>query len=281
MKNNRAEIIAVIKEFSGHDNSITIPRIFIEITGSVELAAMLNQLIYWSDRAVRKDGLVYKSSKDWMAELGVTDYTVRRFKELPFVKYVNHRANNAPTSHYSVDFNELITRIVEINKSRIVENNKSQSVEINKSLTEITHKITQEIKELPPVSEPFSVEPERIPVVYANNEYHEVDEIKEVKPKHGANYRSLMSAVASVCRMDINIKTQAGQVGKAAKELDVAGYTPEQVYDFLDWWKKFDWRWTKEHRVPAPHELLTNISKTVEEKKPEVTDEYLRSIGYK
>lgn len=132
-----------------------------------------------------------------------------------------------------------------------------------------------------PEPEPFSVEPERVPVIYANNEYHEVDEIKEVKPKHGANYRSLMSAVASVCRMDINIKTQAGQVGKAAKELDVAGYTPEQVYDFLDWWKKFDWRWTKEHRVPAPHELLTNISKTVEEKKPEVTDEYLRSIGYK
>jgi hypothetical protein len=124
-------------------------------------------------------------------------------------------------------------------------------------------------------------EPERIPVVYANNEYVEVEDIKETKPKHGKNYKSLISAVASVCKMDIGIKTQAGQVGKAARELDNAGYTPDQVYDFLDWWKKFDWRWQKEHRYPSPHELLTTISKTVEEKKPEPTDEYLRSIGYK
>lgn len=102
-----------------------------------------------------------------------------------------------------------------------------------------------------------------------------------IKEKRTSNYKPLMSAIASVCHMDLKVKTQASMVGKAAKELDVAGYTPEQVYDFLDYWKKFDWRWTKEHRVPAPHELLTNISKTVEEKKPEVTDEYLRSIGYK
>lgn len=119
----------------------------------------------------------------------------------------------------------------------------------------------------PPEPEPFGDDPEPTPVA--------------IKEKRTSNYKPLMSAVASVCRMDINIRTQASMIGKAAKELDVAGYTPDQVYDFLDWWKKFDWRWTKEHRVPAPHELLTNISKTVEEKKPEVTDEYLRSIGYK
>ena len=109
----------------------------------------------------------------------------------------------------------------------------------------------------------------------------EPEYVDDIKEKRTSNYKPLVTAIASVCRMDLKVKTQAGQVGKAAKELDVAGYTPEQVYDFLDWWKKFDWRWTKEHRVPAPHELLTNISKTVEEKKPEVTDEYLRSIGYK
>lgn len=155
----------------------------------------------------------------------------------------------------------------------------SPSVNSLPSSNHITHNT---LKELPQNdSEPFSVEPERIPVVYANNEYVEVEDIKETKPKHGKNYKSLISAVASVCKMDIGIKTQAGQVGKAARELDNAGYTPDQVYDFLDWWKKFDWRWQKEHRYPSPHELLTTISKTVEEKKPEPTDEYLRSIGYK
>ena len=106
-------------------------------------------------------------------------------------------------------------------------------------------------------------EPERIPVAYVNNEYVEVDEVKESKPKHGDNYRSLMSAIASVCKMDIGIRTQASQIGKAAKELDNAGYTPDQVYDFLGWWKKNDWRWAKNQRNPAPHELLVTISKSI------------------
>jgi len=123
-------------------------------------------------------------------------------------------------------------------------------------------------------------EPERIPVAYVNNEYVEVDEIKETKPKHGANYRSLMSAIASVCKMDISIRTQASQVGKAAKELDVAGYTPDQVYDFLDWWKRNDWRWAKNQRHPAPHELLNTISKSIVVQEKELTDEELREMGY-
>ena len=134
------------------------------------------------------------------------------------------------------------------------------------SLLHITHIPHTTLKEVQP-PEPFGDDPEPTP--------------EPIKEKRTSNYKPLLGAIASVCRMDLKVKTQAGQVGKAAKELDVAGYTPDQVYDFLDWWKKFDWRWTKEHRVPAPHEVLTNISKTVEEKKPEVTDEYLRSIGYK
>ena len=133
----------------------------------------------------------------------------------------------------------------------------------------------------PPVESLGSTpEPVRIPVVYVNNEYTEVDEIKESKPKHGENYRSLMSAVASVCRMDIGIKTQASQVGKAARELDEGGYTPDQVYDFLDWWKREDWRWQKEKRNPSPHEILTTISRSIVKAEPKMTDEELRRIGY-
>jgi hypothetical protein len=151
----------------------------------------------------------------------------------------------------------------------------------NLSPLHIYHIPHNTLKELPQNdSEPFSIEPVRIPVVYANNEYVEVDEIKETKPKHGANYKSLMSAVASVCRMDIGIKTQAGQVGKAARELDEGGYTPDQVYDFLDWWKREDWRWQKEKRNPSPHEILTTISRSIVKAEPKMTDDELRRIGY-
>jgi hypothetical protein len=145
------------------------------------------------------------------------------------------------------------------------------------SLSSSNHITHNTLKELPSVQPP---EPERIPVVYVNDEYQEVEEIRETKPKHGENYRSLMSAVASVCRMDIGIKTQAGQAGKAARELDEGGYTPDQVYDFLDWWKREDWRWQKEKRNPSPHEILTTISRSIVKAEPKMTDDELRRIGY-
>jgi hypothetical protein len=207
--------------------------------------------------------------------------TVARLKEKGYITVVGRRKT---THQYEYNLNvELIHATAARMHQMNVQQMNVHVVNINKFTTCTS---SSSPRALNPLDEPSvesldsTPEPERIPVVYVNDEYTEVDEIKESKPKYGENYRSLMSAVASVCRMDIGIKTQAGQVGKAARELDEGGYTPDQVYDFLDWWKREDWRWQKEKRNPSPHEILTTISRSIVKAEPKMTDEELRRIGY-
>lgn len=76
--NNRDYISSIITQFSGQNNIIPIPVIYIEITEDYHTAALLNQLIYWSDRTSRKDGYFYKSYKEWEEEIQLSKYQVMR-----------------------------------------------------------------------------------------------------------------------------------------------------------------------------------------------------------
>ena len=213
-------------------------------------------------------GMIREHRKQLIKEGYITCTKNQHSQTVVIHNWTNPRTYDGTVQNQSSDKSEL-------KESESLGESDGQSVlnpSVN-SLSSSNHITHNTLKELPP-------EPERIPVVYVNDEYQEVEEIRETKPKHGANYKSLMSAVASVCRMDIGIKTQAGQVGKAARELDEGGYTPDQVYDFLDWWKREDWRWQKEKRNPSPHEILTTISRSIVKAEPKMTDDELRRIGY-
>ena len=76
--NNRDYISSIITQFSGQNNIIPIPTIYIRITEDYPTAALLNQLIYWSDRTHRKDGYFYKSYKEWEDEIYLSKYQVMR-----------------------------------------------------------------------------------------------------------------------------------------------------------------------------------------------------------
>ena len=147
-------------------------------TGGIHRAAidtiMLSQLIYWSDRATREDGMVYKTSKDWIEELGVTGYAVRKFNKLPYIKTRVMKANASPTTHYRLDmdaFIELVMRHLQIETPVDIDESRDQidesyddiddsdipfrqdipaiptipPVDFGKSLTETTPDITTEI----------------------------------------------------------------------------------------------------------------------------------------
>jgi len=45
---NRDDVLSIVRQFTGHENIISVPRILIELTGDPILAMMLNQLLYWS-----------------------------------------------------------------------------------------------------------------------------------------------------------------------------------------------------------------------------------------
>ena len=42
---NRDDVLSIVRQFTGHENIIAVPRILIELTGDPILAMMLNQLL--------------------------------------------------------------------------------------------------------------------------------------------------------------------------------------------------------------------------------------------
>lgn len=101
-------------QMAGQNNTIALNRVFVELTGSMELGALLGQLVYWTPRTKNPDGWVYKSTRQWQEELGaVTDYSIRLFKKLPYVETVVKRANGSPTTHYRINQQALCQAIME------------------------------------------------------------------------------------------------------------------------------------------------------------------------
>lgn len=147
--NNRDYISSIITQFSGQNNIIPIPTIYIRITEDYPSAALLNQMIYWSDRTSRKDGYFYKSYNEWYEELHLTEYQVRRatkkLKSFGFVDTALKKANGAPTLHYKVDTKEVSEWILKKLKNGNLRNSRMDSEETQESLTEITTKTTTEI----------------------------------------------------------------------------------------------------------------------------------------
>ncbi|WP_049401116.1 conserved phage C-terminal domain-containing protein [Staphylococcus epidermidis] len=147
--NNRDYISSIITQFSGQNNIIPIPTIYIRITEDYPSAALLNQMIYWSDRTNRKDGYFYKSYNEWYEELHLTEYQVRRatkkLKSFGFVDTALKKANGAPTLHYKVDTKEVSEWILKKVKNGNLRNSRMDSEETQESLTEITTKTTTEI----------------------------------------------------------------------------------------------------------------------------------------
>ena len=146
--NNRDYISSIITQFSGQNNIVPIPVIYIEITEDYHTAALLNQLIYWSDRTSRKDGYFYKSYKEWEEEIHLSKYqvmrSIKKLKNMGIVETALKKANGAPTVHYKVDSEVTSQWIVKKLNNGKSTNLTMDSKETQQSLTEITTEITTE-----------------------------------------------------------------------------------------------------------------------------------------
>lgn len=146
--NNRDYISSIITQFSGQNNIIPIPAIYLKITEDYPTAALLNQLIYWSDRTHRKDGYFYKSYKEWEDEIYLSKYqvmrSIKKLKSMGIVETALKKANGAPTVHYKVDSKVTSQWIVKFLNNGKSTNLTMDSEETQQSLTEITTEITTE-----------------------------------------------------------------------------------------------------------------------------------------
>lgn len=272
---NQEKVMAFIKSVSGQSNVIVVPHIFLQITGDLMLAAMLSQLIYWSDRSVRPDGLVYKSAQDWFDEVGAKRYSVGCFKKLPYVHYVIKKANGVPTSHYSVDFDLLFDTISQFQQKEAQKSTRGNaikgqvicndfliepppqavpSVAGGSSITDLTTEITTE-----------NIKPKGLAQDCAASESDPPpDSVSQPKLKRGQqkdpNYWPMMQAISKVTGFDLKITALAKRAGVVATQLLKAGYTPADVISFETYWKETDWRWQKSRVMPVPSDILSRIA---------------------
>ena len=103
-------IFEAIKAISGQSKILTIPRLFIDLTGSLESALLLSQCIYWSDKG--QDGWFYKSYHEWKVEITLSEYQIRKAAKFlcneNILKTKLKKANGSPILHYKIDVDALI-----------------------------------------------------------------------------------------------------------------------------------------------------------------------------
>lgn len=137
------------RRLSGQENVFTVPRIYVQYTGDLTTAVLLNQIVFYSDKSKRRDGFFYKTYEEWEKEICLSKRQVRyatdKLKELGIVETKIKKANGAPTVHYKLDYDKLVDSIVTKCHFPIEQNVTIESNKMSLSLTEITTENTTEI----------------------------------------------------------------------------------------------------------------------------------------
>jgi hypothetical protein len=212
---SQQQMIDLIKKMSGQNSIIAVQKLYVSLLGEANAALLLSQLVYWSDKATRVDGFIYKSYKDWAEEIGLSQYQVKRAADylvkVNLAKKKLHRADGAPTLHYKVDFDVLVDAIIkkldnpkfqlaskpktgfkkaskpdyeESSQSDYKESSQSDYEESSQSLTETTQETTQEINI--PEKEHSGTTPKNLP-----------DQSSEAKPSDANTHPKNQSPKAS------------------------------------------------------------------------------------
>jgi len=100
------DIFQLIKDLAGQKNIIAVPRLFIDLMGSVEGGLFLSQALYWSDRTTNQQNWFWKTYHEWYHETRLTKYQVKKLatkcERYGFLKTKVKKANGNPTLHYKI-----------------------------------------------------------------------------------------------------------------------------------------------------------------------------------
>ncbi|AWK84056.1 conserved phage C-terminal domain-containing protein [Photobacterium damselae] len=105
----------LLSELLGQGANLSIPRLFIRMCcGSYNHAAVLAQLVFWSNKSSRTDGWFYKSQVELGGELELSRDQVKRSVKYLTTNFGNaihtklKKANGVPTTHYFIDIKALL-----------------------------------------------------------------------------------------------------------------------------------------------------------------------------
>lgn len=112
-----SDVKQLIAAISGQANMLSIPRVYIDFTGSVEAALLLSQIVYWSDRTKDEEGWFYKSYREWEEEITLSKYCVskyvKRLQAAGVLETKVKKANGDPTLHYRLNWDAFSLSLVE------------------------------------------------------------------------------------------------------------------------------------------------------------------------
>lgn len=129
----------LIRSLVGQANVLTIPRVFITVTGDHISALLLSQILYWTSRTDDPEGWFYKSAKEWEEELAISDYQLSRAtKKLAEagVQTKLKKVAGAPTQHYRIDEETFLKWISEKLGNGFLEEAESDFRESGKRISE-------------------------------------------------------------------------------------------------------------------------------------------------
>ncbi|WBM69155.1 hypothetical protein OH773_13270 [Buttiauxella sp. WJP83] len=136
-----SRIFDVVQAMSGQKNVIIIPRPYLQFFGedqqAYQLAAVLNQLVFWSGCGGRDDGWFYKTHEELGEEVALGRDQIRRIVTKLESKYLvgvldtaNRRLNNGDkVKHYRLDGNKLIELIFPVKENACPPNGNGESAE--------------------------------------------------------------------------------------------------------------------------------------------------------
>jgi len=123
---------ALVERISGQASIITVLRVYVDICGDLETAAVLSQCVFWSDKGRTGDGWFYKSRDEWRREIGIKrsslETAVDHLCDLGIVETkLGSGTHNAPTKLYRVNMDKLTHVVAAYLSGRLADFNQSNT----------------------------------------------------------------------------------------------------------------------------------------------------------
>lgn len=137
---NYKSMIVFIKAISGQANTLTIPRVYVDLVRSHRAALLLSQCVYWTDKSDLDDGWFYKTFAEWKKELGIPRCGIETaMKRLGrWIETDIRKVGQTPKTHYRVNFETLardVSDLLDSSKSEVLKTRKSDLLENSKTPT--------------------------------------------------------------------------------------------------------------------------------------------------
>jgi len=208
-------------------------------------AIVLQQIQYWlaiNEKSNKNDHFhdgkwwTYNTKKDWQRQFPWwSEATVKRIlkslreKGLLLTTSEYNKKGYDRTLWYTIDYDKLNSLL----DHSLGQNDPINGVKMTRPIPETNTKTTKDLKDYTPQREPRT-------------------------DAHSLMVKALMETT----KMDMKIKSNAGRIVRASKELREAGFTDEDVLQFGRDWKK-DWRYRRDRKPPALTTLLSSIKEKI------------------